>query len=472
MCKFEKSIQKMRSKMAQITCNVEEKENEISKLYTIIDKMKRNSTNDLDKKTCLKVDPHHHHHSGWFKDQVSKVLKRKSKKDYLPLIDNVSDYKNCVKQKTIDCEIKPERVCISAPSTPKFMMKNQINLADFSDNINVLQRKLSEKDRLITEMKLELLSSENQMIDLLDTKNPLEKQLSSLKEENKRLESLTHKHLTDNNLQQSSSPASSSSSINEMKESLYGYSKKILLILDGWNLSCFSILTTTNWSQLDDLVKIKFKEYLQLMDDKSNLGLSTNDLKSYQVGKEKIERKFVDEERKKKDEDDASLSSSSSPEMLPYGYLVEDNSVILKLKTLLDYLVFETSISKIVLSKIILLAQKEAKLLFVAQNGTGKSFLVKKLANYLVKLSRKKCAHTNCQDEDEKMLAVKGSDYVYFVNFETNIDDDTVKPIMDDLSVKCQKDNNLVVLILKNVHILPKLEQFFKFFNQSKIYKL
>lgn len=450
MSKFEKSIQKMRCKMAQVSQHVEEKEHEIGKLLGIIERMKRSSTNDLDKKSSQKVD----HHAGWFKDQVSKVLKRRSKKDYLPLIENVieSSIGNHMK-KSVNLEEKPERVCISAPSTPKFMMKNRINLGDYSDNVYVLREKLAEKDRQITEMKLELLSTENQMIDLEDSKTPLEKKLLSMREENKLLQSLAS-----NGLNFEISRASSSGSMNEMKESLYGYSKKVVLVLEGWTLSCFSILTTTTWTELDEVVKSKFSDYLLLLDAKQTLGLSEDDLKSYHVGREKIERSLGGPK-----DDSMNLVS---PEMLPYGYLVEDNSVCLCLKTLLDYLVFETGISKTVLSKIILLAQKEKKLLFVAQHGTGKSYLVRKLANYLVKNSR-----NNCSDVDDVSSSQSAADYVYFLNFAANIEE-TLRPIVNDLSVRCQEEKNLVVLILKNVHILPKLEQFFRLLNQAAIVKL
>lgn len=88
----------------------------------------------------------------------------------------------------------------SAPCTPKFMMKRpplesiygstEVDTISGSGEIDLLSRQLVEKDKLLTDLRLELLSTEDQIEELRELIGKLGKQLVNLREENKRLNNL------------------------------------------------------------------------------------------------------------------------------------------------------------------------------------------------------------------------------------------------------------------------------------------
>lgn len=117
-----------------------------------------------------------------------------------------------------------------------------------------------------------------------------------------------------------------------------------------------------------------FKEYLNRLCANEALGLSLDSIDSYYVG---------DMLRAK--------DSTQNPDLLPYGYLVGNHDgimIMLKNSThaCLDSLCFETLVPKTILQRYISLLNDYKHLLFCGQNGTGKSLLAKKIAEYLVKM--------------------------------------------------------------------------------------
>lgn len=112
------------------------------------------------------------------------------------------------------------------------------------------------------------------------------------------------------------------------------------------------------------------------IDPVSSLGLNADSVLSYAVG----------EVLRTKD--------GSSPELLPCGYLVGDVMkvrICLKgaLHNSLDALVFETLVPKSVLQRYMSLLSDNGRIIICGTSGTGKSYLARKLGEYLVAESGK-----------------------------------------------------------------------------------
>ncbi|XP_074594961.1 neuron navigator 3-like [Brevipalpus obovatus] len=468
---FEKSLVKMQNRMHHVAQKTDEKDHEIAGLVKLVEKLKQEMNIENKKlETMMEDKQTDNQTSGWFRDQVNRMWKRSKRKEYSPLIETIPrDIPPCNNNHRISessLEEKIDRICSSAPSTPKFMMKNRFNICDYGNDVDTLRRKLAEKDRLLTELKLQLLSTENQVADLRESTKRLCKQLMSVREENERLQCIM-----DNN---DPSPISSSSSMNDMKDSYMGYSKRVLLILDQWTISCFRILTTTTWAQLDDLIRCKFFEYIHNVDDKYNLGLSERDIGSYKVGKERIERKIPDTSYSDNSHNQNGLSTIS-PEMLPYGYLYEDNSINICLKTQLDNLAFECGLSKSILRKIALVAQNERRIMIISQQGTGKTFFALKIAHYLGEDSKDispESSHKDINSEDSlaKILTEFG-DIVkdgqsLLVILQNNPDND-LKKLFSQLAMN-RAIYQHIILILKNIHLIRDVDYTFSPLDQFK----
>ena len=138
-----------------------------------------------------------------------------------------------------------------------------------------------------------------------------------------------------------------------------------------------SINTRTKWDILDNVIKNLFKEYLVRIESKHGqqqlLGLTLESLNHYYVG---------DMLRSK--------DTNQNPDLLPYGYLVGDfTNIILCLNNVeensVDKLCFETLVPKNILQRYISLLTEFKHLLLCGQTGTGKSFIAKKIGEYLIK---------------------------------------------------------------------------------------
>ncbi len=214
-----------------------------------------------------------------------------------------------------------------------------------------------------------------------------------------------------------------------------------------------TLSTKTNWDTMDKLVKHKFKNYLDESDDlqQANLGLGVDSINKYYVGD--MLRSCRDHETR------------HQPDFLPYGYLVGTfTSIIIQLsnqvdhkRSSIDLLCYETLIPKTILQRYISLLNEHRNLLFCGQNGTFKTFLAQKLAEYLVKVHKKVSnANTKCIS--------------YF-----NVENKTNKDIQEYLNSIIESDTTFVV-ILDNLHFVSNVaetfNQYFSNQNSSKWYVL
>jgi neuron navigator 2 len=312
--------------------------------------------------------------------------------------------------------------------------------------VNELQRQLMEKENLLTETRLEALSSAHQLESLRDTVTKMRNELMSVKYENEKLHTMvtmtSHKSLSSsqtslnkigndnhpndngNDAERRHSSTLSETSILSGPSSLDLSATTDPTNREGGKLVPVSVLTTdkaytrigtisvsgrTNWDLIDSLVHRLFKEYVMRVDPTSNLGLSADSIGHYQVGE--IRR----------------TNMSRKPELLPYGYIVGDTTDIMislrrsdptsesvhvrycvyfpidnlmcvqciygyLLLLQVDALAFETLTPKSIIQRYVSLLLEHKRVIFSGPSGAGKTFMANKLANFLVSKSKKSIA--------------------------------------------------------------------------------
>lgn len=148
-------------------------------------------------------------------------------------------------------------------------------------------------------------------------------------------------------------------------------------------IGSLSISTRTNWDTLDKQIKSVFSEYIERLDGNGvpSLGINLNSIASYYVGE------------MPRTGDDDSNDSRNKPDLLPYGYLVGDHTnIIVRLRSVtaqyqndIDMLCYETLVQKSRLQCYISLVLDHKSLIFCGPSGTCKSYLARKLGEFLAR---------------------------------------------------------------------------------------
>ncbi|CAL4104536.1 unnamed protein product, partial [Meganyctiphanes norvegica] len=271
--------------------------------------------------------------------------------------------------------------------------------------VEELKQELQKKDMILTDIRLEALTSAHHLESLKETIAKMRNEMVSLKCDNERLQHIVvSKSL---NSSQNSIPTSIENaeqrlsigddvnmpdatevilidpkdkdgkriSITVFMGCQGEYDKYIFPVEDGSVSECvigaISISGKTKWDMLDSLVKRIFKEYILRVDPVSNLGLSADSITSYHLGEVFRGR------------------NSELPELLPCGYLVgEVFNIRLVLKgasiNQVDALSFETLIPKSIVQRYVSLLTEHRRIILCGPSGTGKTYLAHKLAEFLV----------------------------------------------------------------------------------------
>ena len=337
--------------------------------------------------------------SGWLRSSFNKAFKKN---------------KSCVKRDAFsDAEVigngsGNEGDSSSVPNSPlmssrQFRSDSRTNDLNESEVVQELKRQLREKEMVLTDLRLESLTSAHQLDTLKETVNQLRAEMLNLKQDNDRLNRLVSSrslassqssmtsgicvpncHSTNGSTFSSRQNGTGGENDGNSIESLEMEAVTNALLCDGGKLvtvgsgthiiASLVVTPKTNWDQLDLMIKKSFKEHINRIDTASGLGLTLETLACYQVGCEKIQRNITSNK---------SHSQASNPELLPFGYLVNENHIYLQFKSAADSLVFDTLTPKPIIQRYIGLLNEHRRIVLCGPSGTGKTYLAHKLAEYL-----------------------------------------------------------------------------------------
>ncbi|KAM9759005.1 neuron navigator 1 isoform 2-T2 [Menidia menidia] len=284
--------------------------------------------------------------------------------------------------------------------------------------VTELRSELWEKERKLTDIRLEALSSAHQLELLQEAMNSMQRTVENLKAENDQLKtgglSPCPSPGPSSSVSQSSGltalgnssprqsvavhiPKSFSKGLSEGSSSVDVHSADSLslssqrddhrvrvvvcvpdlhVFKDDVKQQDFYIGTVRvngrmDWIMLDSAVSQAFKVYIAKVDPTSSLGLSTDSIYSYSMGH--IKR----------------VLGGEAPETQPSRCMSRGpSSITVALKGLkekcVDSLVFETLIPKTMMQHYISLLLKHRRLILSGPSGTGKTYLASRLAEYLV----------------------------------------------------------------------------------------
>lgn len=127
----------------------------------------------------------------------------------------------------------------------------------------------------------------------------------------------------------------------------------------------------TTWQNLDYIVRKTFKDYLARIDPGPNLGLNTDSITSYHLGEAKRGPEI------------------GFPELLPCGYIVGNVRSLYILLQGVGSLTFDSLIPRCIVHRYISLLTEHRRFMICGPSGTGKTYLARKLAEFLVMRSQR-----------------------------------------------------------------------------------
>uniref|UniRef100_A0A452V3D1 Neuron navigator 2 n=1 Tax=Ursus maritimus TaxID=29073 RepID=A0A452V3D1_URSMA len=339
-----------------------------------------------------------------------------------------------------------------------------------AETVMQLRNELRDKEMKLTDIRLEALSSAHQLDQLREAMNRMQSEIEKLKAENDRLKSESQGSGCSRAPSQVSLSASPRQSMGLSQHSLnLTESTSLDMLLDDtgecsarkeggrhvkivvsfqeemkWKedsrphlflIGCIGVSGKTKWDVLDGVVRRLFKEYIIHVDPVSQLGLNSDSVLGYSIGE--IKRS----------------NTSETPELLPCGYLVGENTTIsVTVRGLaensLDSLVFESLIPKPILQRYVSLLVEHRRIILSGPSGTGKTYLANRLSEYLV--------------------LREGRELTDGVIATFNVDHKSSKELrqyLSNLADQCTSENNAVdmplVIILDNLHHVSSLGEIF-----------
>uniref|UniRef100_A0A2K6Q507 Neuron navigator 2 n=1 Tax=Rhinopithecus roxellana TaxID=61622 RepID=A0A2K6Q507_RHIRO len=349
-----------------------------------------------------------------------------------------------------------------------------------AETVMQLRNELRDKEMKLTDIRLEALSSAHQLDQLREAMNRMQSEIEKLKAENDRLKSESQGSGCSRAPSQVSISASPRQSMGLSQHSLnLTESTSLDMLLDDtgecsarkeggrhvkivvsfqeemkWKedsrphlflIGCIGVSGKTKWDVLDGVVRRLFKEYIIHVDPVSQLGLNSDSVLGYSIGE--IKRS----------------NTSETPELLPCGYLVGENTTIsVTVKGLaensLDSLVFESLIPKPILQRYVSLLIEHRRIILSGPSGTGKTYLANRLSEYVV--------------------LREGRELTDGVIATFNVDHKSSKELrqyLSNLADQCNSENNAVdmplVIILDNLHHVSSLGEIFNGLLNCKYHK-
>uniref|UniRef100_A0AAY4EGX7 Neuron navigator 1 n=1 Tax=Denticeps clupeoides TaxID=299321 RepID=A0AAY4EGX7_9TELE len=312
--------------------------------------------------------------------------------------------------------------------------------------VSELRSELWEKERKLTDIRLEALSSAHQLEQLQETLTNMQMTVENLKAENDQLKTSGPSSRPTSSTSQSSGLTSLASLSPRQSVSM----SKTLSVGEGsgsgevsqpfisfhlclWQevkqqdffIGAVRIAGRTDWAQLDAAVTQAFRDYLAKVDPTSSLGLSGDSVYSYSVSHY---RRVI---------------GGEPPETAPIRCTGKgSNCITVALKGLkekcVDFLVFETLIPKPMMQHYISLLLKHRRIVLSGPSGTGKTYLTHRLAEYLVERSGREATEGivvtfNMHRQSCKDLQLYLSNLANQIDRETSTAEIPLVVVLDDL---------------------------------------
>ncbi|XP_019713386.1 LOW QUALITY PROTEIN: neuron navigator 1-like [Hippocampus comes] len=327
--------------------------------------------------------------------------------------------------------------------------------------VSDLRSELWEKERKLTDIRLEALTSAHQLEQLQETMTNMQKTVDNLKVENDQLKtsglspcpspgpsssvsqssgltslaSLSPRHsVAVRDARRTSTDsmdyASLSSQRDDHRVRVVVCVADLLVFKDEVKQQDFFLGTVRvngrmDWPMLDSAVSQAFKVYVAKVDPTSSLGLSTDSIYSYSMGH--IKR----------------VLGGEAPETQPSRCMSRGpTSITVALKGLkekcVDSLVFETLIPKPMMQHYISLLLKHRRLILSGPSGTGKTYLASRLAEYLVDRSAREVSDGivvtfNMHRQSCKDLQLYLSNLANQIDRESSSSENPLVIIVDDI---------------------------------------
>ncbi|XP_075725682.1 sickie isoform X4 [Rhipicephalus microplus] len=342
--------------------------------------------------------------------------------------------------------------------------------------VRELRKQLREKDLVLTDIRLEALSSAHQLDNLKETLAKMRNEMLSLKQDNDRLHRLVRSqslsasqsslpHRTSMDMLDKRLSAHEISSTLDLHDGINGsvpegkrVTVTVHLVCHGDVEKCLTkseapeealigslyVSGKTKWDNLDSAVKKAFKDYVLKVDPASNLGLSSESILCYHI------------------DDIVRSKEAELPELLPCGYFVGETlkiQVVLRgtAQNAVDALALQTLIPKSVIQRYVSLLTEHRRIILCGPSGTGKTFLAQKLAEYLVLKSGRDLA--------------AGSIATFSVDHKSAKE---LRQYLSNVAEQCENSNASdlpAVIILDNLHHVGSLGEVFNGFLSAKYQK-
>ncbi|KAI4459066.1 steerin [Holotrichia oblita] len=384
---FEQSLSSMTQRLQHLTATAEKKDNELTELRAAMDALRAQSIQagfgsglarqpssdsvsslssacSLDKQEKKKK-------KGWLRSSFTKAFSRNAK------------VTKAQSQNEVETEQQQQSPPPPAPT-------------DTGAEVAELQKQLREKDLVLTDIRLEALSSAHQLESLKDTVMKMRSEMLSLKQNNERLqrmvsgtnnlppdmqESRSLDHLTDM-ISTEEPPLEIEPDGKRITISVYlgqpqsfkkYYMEHYANDGDGINatgeipIARTSVGAATSWSQIDSTVRWAFKQHIAKLDPGGGLGLGIDAISGYKLGD--ADRIFDG-------------PPESPPDLLPVGYVV---GRVMSLHIVLQPVAafaFEALIPKGVAQRLVSLLSEHRRVVLCGAPGTGKTHLATRLAEF------------------------------------------------------------------------------------------
>lgn len=404
----------------------------------------------------------------WLRSSFNKAFSKKGSKSYADIEEIATPESSAPSSPKVhhDGDNPPSTMKSSTSASSSRLCEEE----DGHDDkvVTELRTELWEKERKLTDIRLEALSSAHQLEQLQEAMTSMQRTVENLKAENDQLKTGTLSPCPSpgpsSSVSQSSglttlgnSSPRQSVAMHMPKSYSRGLSEADTHSADSLSLSAqrddhrvrvvvcvadlrvfkedvkqqdFFIGTVRvngrmDWVMLDSAVSQAFKVYIAKVDPTSSLGLSTDSIYSYSMGH--IKR----------------VLGGEAPETQPSRCMSRGpGSITVALKGLkekcVDSLVFETLIPKPMMQHYISLLLKHRRLILSGPSGTGKTYLASRLAEYLVDRSAREVTGGivvtfNMHRQSCKDLQLYLSNLANQIDRETTTSETPLVVILDDI---------------------------------------